>query len=511
MRFFTFLCVLLIMGLFISATPIFAGDPWIITSPVNVVEPMDIEDVIVTDGGSLIVTGVQEPGFRLSGNLIVSGSGSVEFRDSVVQVLSTYHSQYTMLVAGQGTLTIDHCDYRVPNGVQHGIMVVQNGHVGIQDSNFGGMQLVAGGQATLTASRLNGWFECIIQDEAWMELVDIPSTQEAGGLWVWPVFMPGSRAIYSPPMPGLISSYSFPPVGSSGVNQSFQITRCRVKLWPMLVREGSDLTISDVADENWVVVGLLLPNPVTVSGLVNGKNYVDETFGLLDRTLHLKNAFIDTWNLYPVENAKVTVLNSIIGEILADGESVLTMENTTVNGAGGYFGASSRAVVEANACTFTCDVQASGDTSIRLRNSLLLPSPSDTTGEYTRLGAFERARLHLDRTSVSTIRSLGGQGAIVVTNITPPPDLPPSRSSVVQLNGYAAVFSLDSSMDLATWQLKAYKIGNSRGVLLGSGSTNVLGGFLGRWKTTKSKANYELLLIVKDKAGRTFTGRTPAP
>jgi hypothetical protein len=43
---------------------------------------MDVGDVIVVDGGSLIVAGVAEPGFRLSGKLLVVGHGAVRLADS---------------------------------------------------------------------------------------------------------------------------------------------------------------------------------------------------------------------------------------------------------------------------------------------------------------------------------------------------------------------------------------------------------------------------------------------
>jgi hypothetical protein len=66
-------------------------------------------------------------------------------------------------------------------------------------------------------------------------------------------------------------------------------------------------------------------------------------------------------------------------------------------------------------------------------------------------------------------------------------------------------------LNLDTWQLKAYQIGSLRGTLLGSGSDDVLGGLLGKWKKVKPQTNYELLLVIKDKAGRTFTGRRLVP
>ena len=50
-----------------------------------------------------------------------------------------------------------------------------------------------------------------------MVLADIPRESGAGSIWVWVEFPAGSEAEYSPPMPGYIESWSFPPVGATGI------------------------------------------------------------------------------------------------------------------------------------------------------------------------------------------------------------------------------------------------------------------------------------------------------
>jgi hypothetical protein len=480
--------------------PAFAEDPWIISSPVTVIEPQEVGDVLVVSGGSLMVTGVPEPGFQLSGNLIVMDEGSAEFRDSVVQVLSMYHGQYALLAMGQGTILIDHCDYRVPNGVQHALIAHEGATVEVRDSDFRFNQLVAVGEGTLIASRLNGSFECIVQEDARMELSDIPRDPDAGALWVWPTFMPGSQAVYSPPMPGFIPSYSFPPMGASGIGNSFQITRCEVLLWPMLVHEGTDLTLQDIPEENWIVVGLF-----------NGQTYVQETLGLPDRTVRLHNASIDTWNLYPQERAKVTVQNSVIGELLAFGRSSVEVISTTVDGSGGFFGVSERAVLEAKDSTVTCDVQVTGDGSAVLRNCLVLPYPADTSGAFTYFGAYDQASLHLDGTPALSTPRLEGQGAIVVTSLTDPPASPPPKGFPVTLHGWAAIYSLDPEAGIKWWKLKSHRVGTYRKKLLEEGESNVEGGILGTWRRAKEHADYKLILILKDKMRRRYVSRTPVP
>jgi hypothetical protein len=383
--------------------------------------------------------------------------------------------------------------------------------VDIQNSDFTFAQLIASGQATLAASQLNGRFECIVQESGQMNLTDIPRVSGGGELWVWPTFMPGSRATYTPPLPGPVSGYTFPPPGASGISQSFTITRCNVMLWPMLVREGSDLTLKDISAGNWVVVGLHLPSSTTISGLQNGSSYNDTRLGLSDRTLRLQNVSIDTWNLYPDSDAQVLIENSLVGEILAFGNSSVIVRNTTVDGSGGYFGVTDKATLEATNSIFTCDVQISKEGSAILRDSAVLRYPADPDGTHTRFGAHDTATLHLDRTPALSTPSLGGKGVIAVTWITDPPASPPTTRTPVVLHGYGAIYSLDTVAKRVVRNLKAYPVGSPWGRMLGWGTSNVEDGVLGKWQSAKPGIDYELVLTLRDGLRHTYTSRILVP
>jgi len=86
------------------------------------------------------------------------------------------------------------------------------------------------------------------------------------------------------------------------------------------------LTLSAVtaaAVEPWiitsdVVVGFHLPDSVIFEDLRNNRTY-DQALWVFDRELTLVNASIDTWDLWPAEEARVTVRDSVVGEILSFG------------------------------------------------------------------------------------------------------------------------------------------------------------------------------------------------
>ncbi len=488
-----------------------ASAPWIISTPVTVTQPTEVGDVVIVSGGDLLITGVPEPGFRMAGSFTVTGTGRARFTQSVVKVMSTFNGQYQLAVAGSGLLTIDHCTYSVPAGVQHALVSAESGRIEVSDSDCSFLQFVAAGQSEFTAERLDGQFECIVQDDASLSLTDIPRDPDAGALWVWPTFMPGSHAVYSPPLPGFIDDYSFPPPDATNIAESFHITRCDVRLWPLLVREGSDLTLRDISADNWVVVGLHLPADASISGLFNGRTYADTTLPLADRALRLQNASIDTWNLYPEQDARIKVGGSVIGEMLAMDESVVTLTDTTIDGSGGFFAVQNNAALEADGCTFTCDVQTTGSASAVFRNCALLPYPQDPTGIYTRLGIYDQSVAHIDRTSVLTNPMLGEQGEAVVTWITDLPPHPPGKGDRFDLHGYVAVYSLDPAIAMKKWKLKKRRVGGGNTRRLGKGHANVENAYLGTWKGKNPWANYDLIIKIKDTQGGICESVTTVP
>ena len=121
-----------------------------------------------------------------------------------------------------------------------------------------------------------------------MELEDIPRDPGEGRIWVWVEFPRGSVAEYTPPLPGFVTSWTFPPTGSVGIEQSVLVERCEAMLWPMLVREDARLTLKDIPEENWVVVGLYLPESVTIDGLINGLDHQMTEFLFNQQINHLE-------------------------------------------------------------------------------------------------------------------------------------------------------------------------------------------------------------------------------
>ena len=481
----------------------YAAEPWIITGDVVITEPTDVGDVIVAGDGSLTVSDLPAPGLRITGNLWAVGNASVRLENSVIQFMSTYHGQYVFAGIENASIEVVGCDYRVPNGVQHGLVIGGEAEMTIDDTDFDDVQLVSFDTARLNGSRLDGNFEVIVQNDSTMELADIPRTPGNGRIWVWVEFPSGSVAEYTPPMPGFVSHWTFPPPGAEGIAQSVVVERCEAMLWPMLVRENSRLTLRDIPEDNWVVVGLYLPESATVADLVNGRTYASTEL-VFNQELSLVNASIDTWNLYPQVDAVVSVRDSVVGEILSFGRSRVRVERTAVDGSGGFLGVRDHSQIALSDSTVTCTIEAADEGTIELHDSVADPYPEDPTGAFTRFGAYDRGRLLADQTPVNTTPALGGDGVIAVTFIANPPDSPPV--SPTALTGTVGLFSLGAPA-LRSWRLEAIPRRAGHVVAIADGVDNIEESEIAVWSGADSGVDQLLRTVLTDTWGRTLVGR----
>jgi hypothetical protein len=501
----------LLLAALAFALPVAAADePWIILGDELITEPTEIGDVILLGEASLTVTGVPEPGLRVSGNIWAVGSSEVVFEDSAIRFMSKFHGQYALVAGENARIEIDGCDYRIPNFVQHGLVVAGQGELVVRDTDFDDAQLITVETASITAERLNGNFEVIVQHDSRMTLADIPRDPGAGSIWVWVEFREGSEAVYTPPMPGMVDHWSFPPQDATGILQTVTVDRCEARLWPMLIREGSRVTLRDIPEDNWTVVGLHLFESTVVSDLINGTMYADRRLQIGAHDIHLVNASIDTWNLYPQGSALVQVRDSVLGEILAMGHPRVLVTDTTIDGSGGFFGARDHSHITAVNTTITCTVEATQDAVIELHHSFAEPYPHDPTGDFTRFGSYDRALLYAHHTVINSTPALDGDGLLAGSFVAVPAQ-PPGDGSSVPLNGTLAMFSFDGDPALAEWRVEAVSRIAGQSELIASGSGNAEDAFLGTWHRADPPVDQEIRVVLTDTRGRRVVGRYSVP
>jgi len=496
----------------IAPRPALAEDPWIVTGVERITSVGELGDVIVVDGGQLVIEDVPEPGVRVRGNLWALGTGRIEITRSVVEFASGYHGQYALVGIDHAVLRVMDSVYRVTPGVQHGLVVAGDARLEIADTEFGDVQLVASDNASIDAARLDGSFEVIVQNAAAVTLEDIPHRPDGGRVWVWVEIGPDAVIDWSPPLPGFIDHWSWPPASSTGIPQTVTMSRCETLLWPMLVREGSDLTLRDVPDDGWVVVGLHLPDDTVVDRLVNDAPAVDREIALPDRRLRLVDARVDTWNLYPQRDAVVHVRDSVLGEILTFDDAVARVERSLIDGTGGFVGAQDRSRMTFSESRLTCTVESTDTASLSLHHSAVEPYPTDPEGTFTRFAAWDQALLVADHTTVTTTPAVGGGGVIAVVWVEPQA-WPPSSDDPIGLWGTVAMFSDADSPTLERWWIDAIDTRGHR-TRIAEGVGNVEEDALGAWDDPVRGAR--LVVTLEDTTGRRVTAfreldATPGP
>jgi len=486
---------------------------WIITGHERLLAPVELGHVILVGDASLTIENVPEPGVRFRGNLWALGDSRITMTNSVIVFQSEYHGQYQLAAVERSHVSITGCSYRIPNEVQHGLVVANQAEIIVSDTDFGAVQLLSANQSSFSAKRLNGRFEVIVQDESSMTLEDIPRDGNSGEVWVWVEFPAESVASYTPPLPGFTQSWVFPPDNATGIEQRISLERCQTLLWPMLVRRDAHLTLKDIPEENWTVVGLYYPRSGRVSHLRNQMTRDYEQLDLSDRTIILDHASIDTWNLYGQGTAWLRVDDCLLGEILAMESSRLIMNRTTIDGTGGYFGASSESSVLASGCRFTCDVQVAQGATVEMNQCSLEPYESDPTGDYTFLRVFDQARVLLNQSPVSTTVIPGGDGLIGVTWLNDVPDHPPLPGESIVLTGTVSWISFNDLAAQGSWRCfvtplpaRYTKTGSSTAEYgiqeLGRGTGNLNQGILGTWNDSVQGLDYLLQIQLIDGFGR---------
>lgn len=478
------------------ASPALADDdPWLVTGDEVITEPTRLGHTIVLPGASLRVEDVPEPGLELEGHLWVIGDGEVHLERSVVRVLSGYHGQYQVAAIDDARIEVRECDYQVANGVQHAIFTAGRAQTVVADSDFGFATLLAADDSRLVAERTNGDFEILVQHAGTMELRDLPRDPGEGRIWVWVEFGEGSVATYSPPPTGPVDSWRFPDVSMAGIPLSVVMERCEVFLWPMLVRPGSDLTLADVDGDNWVIVGLHLPNDAVIADLVNDRAVAVGEVVLPDRTLRLENASVDTWNLYPQSTAVVEVRDSWLGEILAMEDSVTRVERTVVDGAGGFLGARDRSRVTVTRSRITCTVEAAQQSRIHLHDSVVEPYEVDPDNLWTRLGAYDDAIVVVDHTTVETSPALGGGGVIAAAWLDGA-----DVNGELGVWGSFGLYTLDDGPGFRGWRVFAVPSTGTPRLEVGRGTREVDGELIGVVPVVPERAT--LVVELEDGHGR---------
>jgi hypothetical protein len=177
---------------------------------------------------------------------------------------------------------------------------------------------------------------------------------------------------------------------TSGHGLSVTVERSRGIRWTLLSLPDSAGSIEDCAP---MAAGLLFGHKtdLTLDDLQNGRAMAEWRLPAPDRALVFRNATVAAWNIYASDDAVVRLRKSTIGEAMTFGKGRIELEDSTVDGKGGYVGAHDDGVIRLVRCKVTCLVVARKCSRIELVEC-------DVKGDVR---AVEAGRVKLSRTTVS--------------------------------------------------------------------------------------------------------------
>jgi len=304
---------------------------------VKVNSPMRYDgDIIIVNKGQLIVRGTE---FTLNGDIQITGDGRAQFIDASLTIVQDYSYEHQAIVAQNGSLLLDTVTFQ-SSGQSWSVGLAGEATYRLSRSTITDGFITTGAFQSASIhvdhTKTAGEFLCFGHNQSSFSNSDL--------VLFWLVLPDSSIVDSSLPGDSLLVDWSFPDAGAHGIPYSATIDSCTSVQWGLISRTGSSAAFRDT---HFRVIGLYFESPdsLTVNGLVNGSNLEDDIVPAEDRTLHLINSSVDTWNFYTALDANLMLENCIFGEALAMDSSSVTILNSVCDGSGGYIGAMNKSFV----------------------------------------------------------------------------------------------------------------------------------------------------------------------
>lgn len=302
-------------------------------------EVVSITGSYFLDGNLIIlnngVLNLEEADFQIDGDITILGKGQLNVNGGKFTVIQEYIYEHQALVLEGGSIRFSGVQFHSSgqswsNGFADSSQyILENSEI---SEGFITTALLGKSTAHIANTQLPGEFLCLGKNNIEFQNCDI--------LIMWLVLPETSVVNTSLPDDSLLVHWHFSNVepNVSGIPYSATIDSCTNVNWGLISISGSDATFHNSKVR---AAGLLFqePDSIVVRNLTNGSTYMDEVVDVPDRTLHLVNSEVTTWNFYPSANSNVTIENCIFGELISQDRSNVLIDNSLCDGTGGYLGA----------------------------------------------------------------------------------------------------------------------------------------------------------------------------
>lgn len=336
-------------------------------------ETLDITGDYYLDGNLTIISrgvvNIENADFRINGKIFIANQGQMHITSSNFTVIQEYIYQHDAIVAEQGEFTFTDVQFH-SSGHSWSIGLAGQAQYRCEDSEisdgFITVGLLEDSQAHISDTKTPGEFLCFGRNTLNFEKSDF--------LLYWIVLFDTSRVLASLPVDSLVTNWTFssdePDV--EGIPYTVSIDSCTQVMWGLISRSDSD---GEFSNTQFRTAGLMFnkPDSIVAGNITNESKHVDDVISIPDRNLRLINSEVRTWNFYPSDQAIVTINNSVTGEVLAQDSSRVHINNSIIDGSGGYLGGMNKTFTIVHRSMASCQV-------ISRHNAVLVGASSSFTG-----------------------------------------------------------------------------------------------------------------------------------
>jgi hypothetical protein len=340
--------------------------------------------ITVKKGGKLTVTSAR---FVHAGELSLEG-GTAGFAGGVVDFPQRFQHERDLRLTGEARLSFR--DAHVVTHFPAGLKLD-----GAQTVEMSGVECVGGftadvppkGKILLSKTKNPGEF--VIAPGGTVDVADCEN------VILWHSFGENLKGAIRFPGPDVGGKWT------SGHGLNVTVQRSRGIRWTLLSLPGA---AGSVEDCDPMAAGLLFGNKteLTIDDLQDGRAMKEWRVPAPDRALVFRNSTVAAWNIYASDEAVARLRQSTIGEAMTFGKGRIELEDSTVDGKGGYVGAHDHSVIRLVRCRLTCLVVARGRSKIELVDCKV-------EGD---IRAVDKGHVQLTRTTLTGVLAMDGDAVI---------------------------------------------------------------------------------------------------
>jgi len=356
---------------------------WTVTRDTVVEEPLRVEGPLVVERGIKLV--IKSKRVALKGNVTLKEGATLNLTAAQVSLECQHPYQFNIAVHEKSRFELDGC--RMTLGAPWGVQLKKNSTAALKGCTFQGPGFTFDVQeyGSLAMDKTTGAGEAVIAPRTQVRL------NECAGFLNWFIMPPGEPVRFDFPKGLEVPRWTAP----SGAGHDAIVANSQGLMWGLVAMDGCDLTVPAAELRT---VGFFFKGDAAreVKELDNDTTYAQKPLHVGASKLSLPGTKVQAFNFYLWEKAALKIEECTFGEVIAFGESKLTIAQATCDGTGGYFGARDRAQIHAKKCRIVgkvvahdearivleeCDVE--GDVFASDRGSLTLIN-CKVTGKKTR-------------------------------------------------------------------------------------------------------------------------------